>query len=189
MVTLNARSREPFTCTPEPVAPDDLWVTPGSNKSSVSGLRPFNGKVSIAFCSTTFPIVALEFCNCSCLPMTVTVSETCPISKARSTARGVPTSRTLPVFCNVLKPCFSTLIVYLPTGNDENANRPESVVVCVLDTPVASFFAVTLAPGTTAPLTSRTMPVMFDVPVCDSAATAQIKSNSADTKDLLGVNI
>src|SRR5207248_7141810 len=46
---------------------------------------------------------------------------------------GVPTSRTLPVFCNVLKPCFSTLIVYLPTGNDENAKRPESVVVCVLD--------------------------------------------------------
>jgi len=62
------------------------------------------------------------------------------------------------------------VIVYLPTGREEKAYKPESVVVCVLVTPVASFFAVTVAPGTTAPFTSRTDPVMLDVPVCAIAA-------------------
>jgi hypothetical protein len=38
-------------------------------------------------------------------------------------------------------------------------------VVCVLVTPVESFFAVTLAPGTAAPFESLMVPVMFDVPV------------------------
>ena len=40
------------------MAPADLCVTPGSNKSSESGLRPLSGNVSIAFCWTTLPIVA-----------------------------------------------------------------------------------------------------------------------------------
>src|SRR2546426_12349772 len=64
-------------------------------------------------------------------------------------------------------------MVYFPTGREEKAYNPESVVVCVLVTPVASFFAVTVAPGTTAPFVSRTEPVMLDVPVCASAAPAQ----------------
>ena len=69
------------------------------------------------------------------------------------------------------------MIVYLPTGREEKAYKPESVVVCVLVTPVASFFAVIVAPGTTAPFTSLTDPVMLDEPVCAIAAvTTPIKS-------------
>src|SRR5213079_1028074 len=49
---------------------------------------------------------------------------------------------------------------------------PESVVVCVLSTPVASFFAFTVAPATTAPFESWTEPVMFEVPVCATEVAA-----------------
>jgi hypothetical protein len=48
---------------------------------------------------------------------------------------------------------------------DENEYNPESVVVCVLVTPVASFLAVTVAPGTAAPFESLMVPVIFEVPV------------------------
>jgi hypothetical protein len=47
-------------------------------------------------------------------------------------------------------------------------------------TPVASFFAVTVAPGTTAPVESLTVPVMFDVPVCANAVV-QITVNATAT--------
>src|SRR6185503_20839146 len=70
-------------------------------------------------------------------------------------------------------PCLSTEIVYNPTGSEEKANTPESVVVWVLVIPVASFFAVTVAPGTTDPVVSLTVPVMLDEPVCPYTFTAQ----------------
>jgi hypothetical protein len=64
------------------------------------------------------------------------------------------------------------LIVYAPTGTDGKAKRPASVVVCVCVTPVASFVAVTVAPGTTAPFASVTVPVMLEVLVWAATAAA-----------------
>ena len=40
----------------------------------------------------------------------------------------------------------------------------KTVVVCVWARPIASFFAVTVAPPTTAPVGSVTVPVIRDVP-------------------------
>ncbi len=55
---------------------------------------------------------------------------------------------------------------------------------------VASFFAVTVAFGTTALLTSRTVPEMLDVPVCPSAAEAQItKRTKSEPIKFAGFNI
>src|SRR5215813_13536014 len=42
-------------------------------------------------------------------------------------------------------------------------------------TPVASFLAVTLAPGTTAPVASVIAPLMFEVAVCADAQTARAR--------------
>src|SRR5215468_6113814 len=42
-------------------------------------------------------------------------------------------------------------------------------------TPVASFLAVTLAPGTTAPVASVIAPLMFEVAVCAHAQTARAR--------------
>ena len=43
------------------------------------------------------------------------------------------------------------------------------MVVCVCVRPVSSFLAVTVAPGTTAPVASVTVPVTREVPVCAEA--------------------
>ena len=46
----------------------------------------------------------------------------------------------------------------IPTGSEENEYNPASVVACVKLTPVASFFAITFAPGIIAPVESVTVP-------------------------------
>src|ERR1044071_6979961 len=50
---------------------------------------------------------------------------------------------------------------------------PESVVVCVCETPVASFVIVTLAPAIDACFASTTRPVTRDVLVCAAAVNEQ----------------
>jgi hypothetical protein len=73
----------------------------------------------------------------------------------------------------VLKPCRVTETVYLPTFRDGIVNEP-FVVVTAVETPlVASFFAVTVAPGMAPPLESTTTPVMDElVPLCANAGAA-----------------
>src|SRR6185369_12316991 len=50
---------------------------------------------------------------------------------------------------------------------------PESVVVCVCETPVASFVIVTLAPAIDACFASTTRPVTREVLVCAAAVNEQ----------------
>src|SRR5215813_1773329 len=61
-------------------------------------------------------------------------------------------------------------MVYVPTGSEAKEYKPASVVDWDWLTPVSSFSAVTVAPGTTAPVASLTEPVIIDVPVCANVA-------------------
>ena len=57
------------------------------------------------------------------------------------------------------------MTVYTPTGMEGNAYNPALLDTCFNITPVASFKAVTLAPATTAPELSKTVPLIRDVDV------------------------
>ena len=67
---------------------------------------------------------------------------------------------------------------------------PSSSAVAVFSKPVALFLAVTLAPGTTAPLGSRTRPSMSPVVACDCAsdqtAARQSDGHNATTRATKG---
>jgi hypothetical protein len=72
----------------------------------------------------------------------------------------------------VLNPGAPTVIEYVPGIRFVIAKRP-SLVVTKFDvaTPVASFFAVTVAPGTAAPLGSVTNPTILPVVACPKTLT------------------
>src|SRR5262245_20275285 len=75
------------------------------------------------------------------------------------------------------KPCFSTVIVYVDGVNGEIRNVPRSVVVAVRVAPFRSFLTVTVAPGTNAPVWSRTDPEMLPS-VCANAAPDDAATNA-----------
>src|SRR4051812_24926777 len=64
----------------------------------------------------------------------------------------------------------------MPTFRFGKTNCPLSVDTAVAAVPVASWVAVTVAPGTTAPDWSRTVPTMVPVSSCADAGRAVIKS-------------
>ena len=69
------------------------------------------------------------------------------------------------------KPGFETVTVYLPGGNCNVTNRPSSSEVVVLAKFVSTFLTSTLAPGTAAPLASRTVPWIVPVVIWDCPHT------------------
>src|SRR5206468_7499326 len=73
------------------------------------------------------------------------------------------TSRMMPVRITVLNPAIETSTVYVPVGNSPNEYDPTPFVTVERLKPVFSFFTVTVAPGTTAPVLSVTVPRMLAV--------------------------
>src|SRR5215469_16187472 len=73
-----------------------------------------------------------------------------------------------------VKPFASTASVYVPTGRNRMVYAPVPLVCVVVATPVAVFWAVTVAPTTTAPLGSVTTPVIDPVTVCPTADVSVI---------------
>src|SRR4029079_10744716 len=73
----------------------------------------------------------------------------------------------------VLKPVNDTVKVYVPGSTTGNTNAPRVFVTVFNATLVASFLATTLAPGTTPPSTSITVPdnAVFAAP-CAATETA-----------------
>ena len=58
----------------------------------------------------------------------------------------------------ILNPCKVIVTVYVPGLMFGNEYAPELLVVLTSDSPVASFFTVTVTPGTTPPSLSTTTP-------------------------------
>src|SRR5206468_12898209 len=63
-------------------------------------------------------------------------------------------------------PEAETSILYVPSGRSWKANRPSLVLTVLSVTPVPLFVALTLAPATTAPDGSVTVPLMAPRNVC-----------------------
>src|SRR5712692_5041334 len=107
----------------------------------------------------TVPMVAFWVSTSGETPVTVAVSEIVPNSSVKLT-------RAVCCTCNstsrvaVLKPSSSLFTVYAPGGNAGKSNRPTSLLTVVRVALVALFTTVTVAPGITALVESRTSPVM-----------------------------
>src|SRR5579871_1061901 len=61
---------------------------------------------------------------------------------------------------------------YLPESSEGTLQLPVPLVTTVVDTPVATFFTATLAPGIPPPVESFTNPVSADLVVCANAIGA-----------------
>ena len=71
-----------------------------------------------------------------------------------------------------LNPVSDTSSVYVPVGNSANEYDPAPFETTERLKPVFSFFTVTVAPGTTAPVLSVTVPRMLAVILCAKDGTA-----------------
>src|SRR6266498_482954 len=89
---------------------------------------------------------------------TVTVSESAPATSCTSSPRTSATSRMMHVRITDLNPVRETSTVYGPVGNSPNEYDPDPFVIVERLKPVFSFLTVTVAPGTTAPVLSVTVP-------------------------------
>src|SRR5437016_10275464 len=102
--------------------------------------------------------------------LTVTVSLCAPGSMVKSTRISEPTStRTFPR-SNVLNPGNSTRTVYVPGISVGALYSPASSVVTVRARPLCVSMMLTVAPGSTAPVGSLTLPrIRPKLPCADSA--------------------
>ena len=91
---------------------------------------------------------------------TVTVSLMLPALSVRSTATLPTASTTTPSWIRVWKPATATVSLYVPGGSGVITYKPASVVCLLVSTPEATFVAVTVAPGTIAPVGSDTVPLI-----------------------------
>src|SRR5258708_827968 len=74
-------------------------------------------------------------------------------------------------------PADDTSILYVPSGRSWKENWPSLVVVALIGTPVAVLVAFTVAPATTAPDGSVTLPLIAPRKVCAYA----VKPSSTST--------
>src|SRR5262249_26916914 len=112
---------------------------------------------------------------------TVTCSPAVPTSSMTSTRTTWATPTTSPGRTNLLNPGIIADSSYVPTGNWGNVKFPVSELPAWYAIPVATFFASTVTPGTTAPLASDTVPVI--VPRSDCANAATTENNKQTTND------
>src|ERR1051326_3824615 len=85
-----------------------------------------------------------------------------PTSSVTSTARGRLASSLFPLDEYFLKPCASTLTVYIPEGRFVTEKVPLSDVAVVRSTPVASLRTASFALGTADPEGSLIVPGIVD---------------------------
>src|ERR687888_1214418 len=114
-------------------------------------------------------------------PSTVIVSDCVPTSSLKSTFTTVLTA-TWVSRATVLKPGSSALTLYTQIGSSGRLNPPWASVVVVRVKLVAGNVAVTVTPGSTAPVLSTIVPLMSPVVFCASAgATSTTASSQPET--------
>src|SRR6266567_4984854 len=82
----------------------------------------------------------------------------------------------------VSNPFPVALTSYFPGESEMNEYNPAAVVTVESVSPVAVFFAVTVAPGTIAPLVSATCPLMPPRPAWENSISAQGKRSAMQRK-------
>ncbi len=114
-------------------------------------------------------------------PTTVMTSLMPPTFNARSTTASRPTVRTMPRRASVPNPVSVAVTAYGPGGKSVARKCPPSPDTSSRVTPVSSFFTVTVAPGSTAPVSSETVPVIVPLAPCARAGDAPASSSSVRT--------
>ena len=112
-------------------------------------------------------------------PVTVTVWLTCPTARMKSALKLCPEITGTFVRSAFWNPCMVTVTVYTPMGRSVKEKPPTWPVTISCVRCVPSFTTVTLAPATTAPELSRTVPVMPPTFVCwahRSSGLSRLKS-------------
>src|SRR5690242_6800219 len=115
-----------------------LERTPAFSDASRIGLRPLRIMFLICASSTSAPTVAVSDWMREATAWTVTDSVMVPTSRVTSTVSGRLASSLLPLEEYRLKPCASTVTVYMPEGRLVTENAPLSEELVLRSTPVAS---------------------------------------------------
>ena len=126
-------------------------ATPGIVIAALANCRPFSGRFSIRWTSTTPPTDDDPVWISGVSPETVIVSCTDASFRVRLRSSVWPTLTTMPLLSILLKPLSSARRSYVPTGSAVRRKTPALSVVSVRTKPVSVFFAVTSAPGIAAP--------------------------------------
>ena len=154
-------------------------ATPGVSSSSLVKFRPFSGRSTTCFSVTADPSSAEEACSCAPDASTVTVSVTAPTSRAKSNVAVWLTTRENGFTTAVWKPLDAQESVYRPGCRFENRYTPALLDPACCSTPVSTLEIETSAPGITAPVASRTVPLTVAVEICASAEGAPLSSKAA----------
>src|ERR1051326_1497233 len=102
----------------------------------------------------------------------VMVSVVAPTSRVMSIRVVSATSKVMPFRTVFLKPGFSAVTSYSPGCRNGAMKFPSAPVTHFEVTLVSTFVMVTVDPGTTAPVGSRTTPCIVAVVACENAGTA-----------------
>ena len=167
---------------PMPTVSNEAWsgaTTPGRMRMSSVGLRPMIDMFSI--CSLVIrpsraPVWVWITARSA---VTSTVSPTVPISSLTSTPTVSFELTRRPLVSYVLKPASATLRLYVPGSTAAKKKPPVALVTMSREKRVPSLASVTVAPGTTAPDVSvtvpRKLPALWANALVASAATASAR--------------
>ena len=132
-------------------------ITPGFRPTTPIGLRPLNESCSMSFDSIVLRS-DVSVCRMGVSAVTVTDSVSAPASRTKSMVTEAAASSVTSGRTDFLKPCSSVLMLYLPAVRLANVKNPLASVTPVEVTCVCRLVTVTVAPGTTPPCASFTVP-------------------------------
>ena len=127
-------------------------------------------------CETTCDISVFSVSTMAASPATVMVSLVNCTDNWMFTVRVWPTCRLSPVRTVLAKPVLLTVISYEPGCRNCATKMPASLLARARSVCVATFFTVTAASVTTAPLESVTVPVIVPAPVVCAAISIAMQA-------------
>ena len=172
----------PACCMASPRVPPGGRTTPWLNIARSRNSLVFRGKSTICRPSTTSLISADSGWTAPLSASTTTVSLASPIWTVTSWRRLSPTCTSTFEMTDCLKFVAFTFSEYVPMGSWVSRYWPELLVVVVNFCPVWACSATTVAPGSTPPRASCTLPAISPVFICPSRQSAPSSGSSADFK-------
>ena len=120
---------------------------------------------------------------------TITVSEAAPISIFKFKVVTSATCSSTFFSASFLKPPLFIVMRYVPASSSGKEKLPSSLVAASRAAPVRSLTTLTIAPGTTAPLGSVSVPVIVPAVFCAEAKDTKIRrqvTKLAQTRTRIG---
>ena len=163
-----------------------LLLGPASAEAPVSvindsALRPSSGSASICSLVMVAPTAGLRVSTSGAAPSTETVCSRLPSSILTGMTGLLPTWSTRPVCEKVRNPESVASRRYGPVGRLSSAYEPVASVTASRRKPVSVCRAITVTPGSTAPLESATVPLICAVAwahTCAAQSRTTIRASS-----------